>query len=207
MAATMATPRSGDNATSLGNNAELFCACLATTMPHLGDNTNLGNKAMLLSARLVTMMPSSETLGNNTKLCNDSTLCDNNATLGNIPGLSTTTPSLLHEPYEATLGNNATLGDDDAKLGEDATLLLLDDNGGGDWGSGSGEDNKDSGSDIQTTINLKRQTINNQLKKTQQLARTTIKTPSGNRDRDGDAGDSDGDGVCVCNGGWQASGG
>ena len=50
-------------------------------------------------------------------------------------------------------------------------------------------------------------TINNQLKETQQSARTTIKTPSGNRDRDGNAGYSDGDGFCICDGGWQPSGG
>ena len=31
---------------------------------------------------------------------------------------------MSHEPYDATLGNNATLGDDNAKLGADATPLL-----------------------------------------------------------------------------------
>ena len=40
------------------------------------------------------------------------------------PRLLATTPSLSHEPYDATLGNNATLGDDNAKLGADATPLL-----------------------------------------------------------------------------------
>jgi hypothetical protein len=33
------------------------------------------------------------------------------------------------------------------------------------------------------------------------------KTPPGNRDRDDDTDDSDGNGVCICDGGWQASGG
>ena len=41
------------------------------------------------------------------------------------PHLLATTPSLPHKPYDATLGNNAMLGDDDTKLGEDATPLLM----------------------------------------------------------------------------------
>ncbi len=36
-----------------------------------------------------------------------------------------TTPSPSREPYDTTLGNNATLGNDDAKLGDDAATLLL----------------------------------------------------------------------------------
>ncbi len=36
-----------------------------------------------------------------------------------------TTPSSLCEPYDAKLDDNATLGDDNAKLGNDAATLLL----------------------------------------------------------------------------------
>ncbi len=41
-----------------------------------------------------------------------------------MPRLSATTPSLPREPYDATLGNDAMLSVDDAKLGDDATPLL-----------------------------------------------------------------------------------
>jgi hypothetical protein len=40
------------------------------------------------------------------------------------PHLLATTPSSLRKPYDATLGNEATLGDDDAKLADNATPLL-----------------------------------------------------------------------------------
>ena len=40
------------------------------------------------------------------------------------PCLLATTPSSWREPYDATLGNDTTLGDNDAKLGNDATPLL-----------------------------------------------------------------------------------
>ena len=40
------------------------------------------------------------------------------------PCLLETTLSLLREPYDATLGNDTTLGDNDAKLGDNATPLL-----------------------------------------------------------------------------------
>jgi hypothetical protein len=36
-----------------------------------------------------------------------------------------TTPSSSREPYATTLGNNVTLGNDDAKLGNDAATPLL----------------------------------------------------------------------------------
>ena len=38
-------------------------------------------------------------------------------------------------------------------------------------------------------------------------AKMRIKMLPGNHDRDGSMDDSDGDVVCICNGGWQASGG
>jgi hypothetical protein len=163
------------------------------TMTRLGDNANLGDNATPLGARSVTTTPSSETLGNNTKLGNNSTLGDN-ATLANWP-----------------LGNNTklvvwTLGRDawqqcharwrQRQAWQQRRHAVADNDGndddndedycGGGCGGGSGKDNEDSGGDIQTTINYKRRTINNQLKETQQSAWTTIKTPSGNRNRDGD---------------------
>ena len=73
------------------------------------------------------------------------------------PHLSATTPSLLRKPYDATLGNDATLGDDDATrqqchvAADDEGDDNNNDNGG--CRGGSGKDNKDSGGDIQTTIN------------------------------------------------------
>jgi hypothetical protein len=83
MAATMTMmPRSGNNATPLGDNATPLGACSETTTPRLGDDANLGDNAMPLGARSVTTTPRSETLGNNTKLGNDSTL-GNDATLAN----------------------------------------------------------------------------------------------------------------------------
>ena len=38
--------------------------------------------------------------------------------------LLATTPSLSRKPYNTTLGDNATLGNSDAKLGNNATPLL-----------------------------------------------------------------------------------
>ena len=67
----------------LGDNAMPLGARLATMPTRSGDDANLGDNATLLGARSVTMTPSLETLGNNTKLGNNSTLCDDNATLGN----------------------------------------------------------------------------------------------------------------------------
>ncbi len=127
--------------------------------------------------------------------------------MATTPHLSATTPSLLRKPYNSTLGDNATLDDNDAKLGDNATSLLMTMTMTTTatvvvvYGGGSGKDNKDSGGDIQTTMNLKRWTINNQQKETQQLVRTRVKTLSSNRNRDGNTADSDGDGICVCNGG------
>ena len=42
-----------------------------------------------------------------------------------MPCLLATTLSSSRKPYDAPLGNNAMLGDNDAKLGDDATLLLI----------------------------------------------------------------------------------
>jgi hypothetical protein len=39
--------------------------------------------------------------------------------------LSATTPSSSCEPYNATLGDNTTLGDDNAKLGNNFAMPLL----------------------------------------------------------------------------------
>ena len=83
MAATMTTmPRLGDDATPLCDNALPLGACSVTTTPRSGDDANLGNNATPLGARLVMMAPSLKTLGNNTKLGNDSTLCGYGASLG-----------------------------------------------------------------------------------------------------------------------------
>jgi hypothetical protein len=41
------------------------------------------------------------------------------------PPLLATTPSLSRKPYNATLGNDATLGDNNAKLGDNAAMPLL----------------------------------------------------------------------------------
>jgi hypothetical protein len=45
--------------------------------------------------------------------------------LAKTPHLLATTPSLSREPYAATLGDNATLGEDNAKLGNNTTPLLM----------------------------------------------------------------------------------
>jgi hypothetical protein len=125
MTATMTTmPRSGNNATLLGNDTPPLGARSATTTPRSGDDTNHRGDATPLGARSVTMMPSSESIGNNIKLGNDSMLVTTMPRLAMMSRLLVTTPSLSHKPYGATLGDNATLGDDNAKLGNDATLLL-----------------------------------------------------------------------------------
>ena len=108
----------------LGNKTTPLGARLATTTPRSGDDANLGNNVTPLSACSVTMAPSSETLGNNTKLGNDSTLMTTMPRLAMTPCLSATTPSLSCKPYDATIGNNATLGDGNVKLGNNTTPLL-----------------------------------------------------------------------------------
>ena len=78
MAAKMKmTPRSGNDAMRLGDNATPFSACLAMSTPRSGDGANLDKDATLLGARSEMMTPSLETLGDNTKLCNDSMLGNN----------------------------------------------------------------------------------------------------------------------------------
>jgi hypothetical protein len=41
-----------------------------------------------------------------------------------MPHLLATTPSSSREPYDLTLGNDATLGDNDAKLGNNAAMPM-----------------------------------------------------------------------------------
>jgi hypothetical protein len=96
MAATMTTtPRSVNDATPLSNDTTLHGARSAMMTPRLGDDANLGDVATQLGVRLVMMTPSSEMLGNNTTLCDD----------------------------DATLGKDAKIGNDATPLGNNTKLV------------------------------------------------------------------------------------
>ena len=68
----------------LGNDTTPLGARSATTTALSGDDANLGNDATPLGARLVTTTPSSETLGNNTELGDNSIRSPNIVAISHI---------------------------------------------------------------------------------------------------------------------------